>query len=332
MSQVRQRVRAALCAAASCALFASGLASSAFAQEELDPALEGDAAEEPLTAPEGSNAEPDEGAASTSSGETAEPEMVFEGDPAPDEAPDADAQSAAAESEPLAEAAMARAIALRFSAALGVGSFAFTRPIPQGVQRLRETPYAATEIALRVHVWPRDRFSIETLLVYQTSLGLELELTPLFGLPERIAARTQRIELSVAPAVRLGASASAPVLVFPVGFAYRTFVPEEHQYQVPRYNLGGPMLRAELSVKLGEVVTLRGGPEAQWIVVVGPSLRHEGACCSGVGLAGQVALEAEVGEHVRVALAYREASSSVPVESLFEDVERLLTARIAGEL
>ncbi len=331
MSQVSQRVRAVLCAAASCALLASRLASGAFAQEELDPAFEGDAAQEPVTAPEGPPAELDEGAASTSSAETAEPEMIFEGDPSPDEAPDADAQSAAA-SEPLSEATPARAIALRFSAALGIGSLTFTRPIPQGVQRLRETPYAATELALRVHVWPRDRFSIETLLVYQTSLGLELELTPLFGLPERIAARTQRVELSVAPAVRLGASANAPVLVFPLGFAYRTFVPEEHQYQVPRYNLGGPMLRAELSVKLGEVITLRAGPEAQWIVVVGPSLRHEGACCSGVGLAGQVALEAEVGEHVRVALAYREASSSVPVESLFEDVERLLTARIAGEL
>jgi hypothetical protein len=163
-------------------------------------------------------------------------------------------------------------------------------------------------------------------------MGLSIELPVLFGLPERLAARTQRVELSVAPVVRLGASASAVALAFPIGFAYRTFVTEEHQYPVPRYSLGGPLLRAEATIHLGEVVRLRGGPEAQWIILISPSLSDEGACCQGLGLAGQAALEADLGEYLRVALAYREGRSSIPLSALFKDVERLLVVRLSGEL
>jgi hypothetical protein len=101
---------------------------------------------------------------------------------------------------------------------------------------------------------------------------------------------------------------------------------------VQEYALGGPQLRAELWLKLGELVRLRIGPEAQWIVLIDGAMRGEGACCQGLAVGGQGLLEASVGPIFRVAFAYRESHAFVPLASRFEDVERMLTARIAGEL
>jgi hypothetical protein len=101
---------------------------------------------------------------------------------------------------------------------------------------------------------------------------------------------------------------------------------------VESYALGGPLLRAELILPLGDPVRLRFGPEAQWIVLVDGSMREEGACCGGIAIGGQGALEASVGPVFRVAFAYRESHAFVPFTWRFKDVERFLTARIAGEL
>jgi hypothetical protein len=232
-----------------------------------------------------------------------------------------------------ARAQESRALSLHAAAGLGVGTLAFQRPTPQGLQILPQTPFAAAELLLRVRAWPGQRLSLETLLAYQTSLGLVLQTRPLFALPQNVEARWQRVELSAAPTVRLGAASDAPRLAFPVGLVLRSLFPGVHQFSVPNYRLGGFLLRAELSIALGRFISLRAGPEAQWLVFVEPSLRRAGACCQGVAIGGRAWLEAAVGPALRIALAYGESHAFAPIgEWRFMDIDRCLTARIAGEL
>ena len=238
----------------------------------------------------------------------------------------------AAEGEALLAPESGGDLVLHAATGVGVGTLSFARPIAQGVQRLPATAFAALELALRAHAWPHDALSLETLLAYQTSIGLELQFDPLFGLPEEIDVRTQSFEVSAAPVLRLGEEDSGIALAFPVGFAFRSFVTEVHEFPVAGYGVGGPLLRAEFWLRLGELVRLRIGPEAQWIVIVDGPMRREGACCQGVAIGGQGVLEASVGPVFRVAFAYHESRAFVPLDYRFEDVVRYLTARIAGDL
>jgi hypothetical protein len=242
------------------------------------------------------------------------------------------ATRALAEPEPAA-APPERALSLQATLCMGVGSLSFVRPTPAGTQKLPDTPFAASGIELRAHAWRAAPLSLEVAAAYQTSIGFELRLEPLFALPERIDVRTQRIELGAAPIVRLGAAPHAPALAVPLGFVFRSFLPEAAQPALPDHVLGGLLGRVELRLPLGERVELRAGPEAQWIVVIDSSLRREGACCHGLALGGQAALETSIGSPLRVGLAYRESHAFVPATDWrFKDVERFLTLRIAGEL
>ena len=121
--------------------------------------------------------------------------------------------------------------------------------------------------------------------------------------------------------------------LFPLGFVFRAFVPEVDYLLVSEYSLGGPEVRAELWLHLGEYVTLRLGPELQWIVVVDDALRREDVTGSGLALGGQGTLEGKIGPVFRVALAYRESHTTVPgTRSNFRDTERFFTVRVAGEM
>jgi hypothetical protein len=245
---------------------------------------------------------------------------------------DAPAEPESDAAEPPADGAEAgRALELYVGLGFGFGTVSFERPTDEGVQALDETPFAAAEVVLRARVWPEDRLWLEVLVAYHSSLGLRLQLSPLFALPQSVDARVERGELSVAPVMRLGGANSAFALALPIGFAFQSLVSELHQFDMPQYIVGGPQLRAELLVELGELVELRVGPEAQWIMLIGSTLREQEACCSGVAFGGQAALEARFGPHVGVALAYRQLQSIVPAPGVqFKDVERFLTARIAG--
>jgi hypothetical protein len=234
--------------------------------------------------------------------------------------------------EPAADPEPGRALLLHAAVGLGVGSLSFSRPIAQGVQTLPATAFAALEVALRLHAWPRAQLSLESLIAYQTSVGLELQLDPPFALPEELDVRTQRVELSTAPVLRLGAEDSGLALAFPIGFAFRSFVTEVHEFPVAGYAVGGPQLRAELLLRLGELVRLRIGPELQWIVIVDGPMRAQGACCQGLAVGAQGVLEASVGPVFRVAFAYHESHAFVPLDYRFNDVARYLTARVAGDL
>ncbi|MDD9934824.1 MAG: hypothetical protein OXT09_14540 [Myxococcales bacterium] len=226
-----------------------------------------------------------------------------------------------------------RSVRVHSSVGLGFGTLSYERPSGGAVEILPETGFGAADISLGVHAWPQEGLSFDVLLAYQTSVGLTLELEPLFALPERAEARFQRGELSVAPVLRLGDSASDPAIALPVGFVVQFFEPIVHQHSLQRYTLGGPNARAELRLPLGDRVDLRVGPEAQWIVIINPGLADEGACCQGFAAGGQAAIEASVGPYFSAALAYRQSHAFAPAGAWrFKSVERFLTARIAGEL
>jgi len=226
-----------------------------------------------------------------------------------------------------------RALSLYAGAGAGVGTLMFQRPTSAGVQKLPQTPFAAAEIQVRGHMLPKNRFSLEVLFAYQTSLGLVLQASPLFALPQNTPARWQHLEISVAPVIRLRDGADAPALAFPVGMLYASMFAAERQSAVPRYTFGGPQLRAELQLELSKVVRLRLGPEIAWLALVSHSLTEAGACCQGMAFGARGALEARAGEAIRVALTYAESHAFVPAGSWrFSGVDRFLTVRLAGEL
>jgi hypothetical protein len=229
--------------------------------------------------------------------------------------------------------AQERALSLSLSGGIGAGTLAFERPLARGGQSLPDTVFAASELALQAHVRPKNALSLAVLLSYQTSLGLQLRFPPLFGLPEDVPVRLHRVELSAAPVIALAQSTGSLALAFPIGVVFRSLVPEVHQYDVADYDLGGLMLRGELWLELSPDVTVRVGPELQWLALVDSSLRDQGACCQGAALGGQAALQLAAGEHLRVALSYRESRAFVPAGSWrFRDVERFVLVRVGGEL
>lgn len=276
-----------------------------------------------------------EGEAAASDELDSEPAEIEESDETADEPAAAEdllveppAQEEPAGGEPAAE----RAISLYMAAGLGVGSLTFTRPTATGEQHLPESPFAAVEALMRVHVWPTQTFSLEAQLAYQTSLGFALELPTLFGLPERVAARAQRVELSAGPRFSFSSDKRGLAVVAPIGFALRSLFPEQQYYSARAYNLGSVFVRPELIVPLGELITLRGGPELHWLMLIEPSLEREGASGSGYGIGLQAAVQASVGPTFSVALAYHQLQSVIPAAARFEDTERFLTVRFGGAL
>jgi hypothetical protein len=218
-------------------------------------------------------------------------------------------------------------------AGFGFGTLSYVRPTAAGTQKLPSTPFAAAEFLLRTRIHPEAALSLDVLLYYQTSVGFTVQLDPLFALPERIDVRDQRGEASIAPVLRLGEAPSNLAIAFPIGVAFRSFAPRVHIYDVANYTLGGALVRPELRLQLGEWVDLQAGPELQWLFMVDSSLKDEGACCQGFAVGGQAAMQARVGENLRVALAYRQSHAFVPAGGWrFKDVERFLTVRVGGEL
>jgi hypothetical protein len=85
---------------------------------------------------------------------------------------------------------------------------------------------------------------------------------------------------------------------------------------------------------IGDRLSLRIGPEVQWITHVGAELVDRGVDAQGVGLGGEASLELHLGRRFAVHLVYREqrsliASSQGPT---FEDAARFVTARLSGRL
>jgi len=225
---------------------------------------------------------------------------------------------------------------VRFSAfaGAGAGTRSFRRPVKgMGVQRLDDVLFPALDAGLRVTAWPAQAFSLEFLLRYQTSIGMRVEQQPLFALGNYVSVRASRVELSVAPQFRLGDTPSSVAFLLPVGFALRTFWPEVHALPVPGYTLGGPQARAELAIPFLDIVTLRFGPEVQWIVMIDQSLQNDGLANQGVAFGGEALLQFQVSTLLGIELTYRESHALVltsVTDETFFDVERFFTGRVSA--
>jgi hypothetical protein len=190
------------------------LAPGARAQDELD---------DEMGSEDASEAAPSAGEADEPQGETESESDEAAGDDADSDVAEPDPELASEELDEAQPSAGSteRAIALYVASGLGFGTVSFERPTEAGIQALEETPFAAAELLVRVLAWPGRRFSLETMLAYQSSLGLRLQLAPLFGLPERVNARVERGELSVAPVLRFGDGSGPLAIAVPIGFAFQ---------------------------------------------------------------------------------------------------------------
>jgi hypothetical protein len=228
-----------------------------------------------------------------------------------------------------------RAVRLQLAGGLGMGTRGLQRPTLTGVQRLSDAAFVAAEVALRVRAWPEESFALEALIHYQTSIGWRVDGVPAFALPNPVETRAERAEVSLAPVFRLGDSAGALQLAFPIGVSVRTFWPTVHDTIAPGYSLIGPMLRAELTVPLGQLLRVRVGPELMWIVAIDKAIRVDGVASQGGALGGTLTLEAPITGHLALEFCYRESHAFAPNAASgrsFKDVERFATARLAGSL
>ncbi len=218
-------------------------------------------------------------------------------------------------------------------AGFGFGTRAFERPTPTGKQRLDTVPFAAVDVGLRVLAWPTQRYSLEALLTYRSSVGLVIKEQPLFALPNDVGVRVSHTELSVAPMYRLWPNASSPRIALPMGLSLHSFWPETHVLQTPGFSLLGPHVRAELIAPLGPLVTLRVGPEVQWILVIDRAVRRDGIHGQGVGLGLEASIALQLVTHFGVELSYRQAHAIAEGRDRrpdFSDTERFATLRLVG--
>jgi hypothetical protein len=224
-------------------------------------------------------------------------------------------------------------------AGLGIGTRSYERPLDVQRQRLQTTPFLAADIALRVRRCvsdcPSAHYALDFLLRYQTSIAMRVEQPLFFALPSEVAARSSRLELSVAPIFRLGDRESSMSIAVPVGAMVRSLQAEHRDLPLPSYSLFGPHLRVEARLPLGRYFTLRAGPEAQWILVMGERLKDEGTQGSGVGLGVEAAVSVNLMRHFGLELSYRQAhalASGKAGRADFEDIERFATLQLSGRL
>ena len=249
---------------------------------------------------------------------------------------DADSGGEPGEADATATApASGAAVEAQLSLGAGIGTRSFLRPTTLGAQRLNDVLFPAVDVGLALHAWPDDSFSLGVLLRYQSSLGLEIDERPLFGLPTSLDVRAERIEVSVAPTFRLGDSSTSVALGFPLGFAMRTFWPEANEFRTPGYSLAGPQLRAELIIPFSESFGLRLGPELIWALAIDDSITSQGVASQAIAIGGEAALHLQLGAVLGIELCYREShafASTTVTTALFEDVERFAVVRLVGSL
>jgi hypothetical protein len=217
-------------------------------------------------------------------------------------------------------------------AGIGASTRTYERPTDNGAQAIEASIVPAVEVGMGVHAWPDSAFSLAFDLRYQTALGLTVTERPPFALPNEVGVRSERVELTVAPSWRLGSEPTAPRIAVPIGASVRTFWPDAHGFMTPGYSLIAPQVRLELVAVLAGPLSVRLGPEVQWIIAIDEMIRSQGVDRQGLALGGELTLSLELSQVWAVALHFRESHAFVSStrDVSFEDVERYLTARLTG--
>jgi hypothetical protein len=190
------------------------------------------------------------------------------------------------------------------------------------VLRVANGVFPAAHVGLRARVWPEQRFSLELLLSYQTTIFDRAYEHPPNASPNELHLRSHHVELSALPLWR--PRPAAPwALGLGLGYAMRVFWPDVHNLQTPRQLLTGPFLRPELLIRPLRLLSLRIGPELHWMATLDPSLRAAIGVHQLVAIGAQVSASLSLSEAYLVELVFRE--SHVVLAPNFSDVERYLS-------
>jgi hypothetical protein len=311
-----------------------------------EPSSESDPAEDPLGGLDDDSPKPEERPAPKQPApkpETRAPERVRE---QPIEQPVAEPEApleaeetpgASTESEeapaPAEEAETGPSVSIQPFVGLGIATRSVRMPAMTGTGALKIAPGVtpAFEIGLRVAAWPRADFSFFVNLVYQSALGFSVTERPPIALPKEVGARSERVALEFAPRWRFANGQLE--LGIPLGATVRTLWAEVHMSQTPSFSLVGPHARAELLLRVSELLSLRVAPELQYIMMVDDDLKTAGVSSQGVALGGDATLEAQISQVWSVRINYRESHALLGATRgsvSFEDVERYLTLRVVG--
>lgn len=243
-------------------------------------------------------------------------------------------QSSDAESADGAEPAAATdaddgpSVAITPFAGAGFTTRSYRRPVPFGAQSLDASAVPALEAGLGVTVWPARDFSLVFSLIYQTAIGFTVTERPALALENKVAARSERVALDVAPRWRFGAIR----LAIPIGATLRTLWPEIHHSLTPGYSLLGPHARVDLSATIARILTVHITPEVHWITQIDELLLKTGVNSQGVALGGDVAVLLQLSSVWGVGVNYRESHALITTTRgfTFTDVERYMTLRLSG--
>ena len=222
---------------------------------------------------------------------------------------------------------------LELAAGAGIGMRALDLPQDGVVYETTTGVFPAADLAFELDHLASSRFRIGLHARYQTSIGLRITEQHTDGSEHEQTARSNRVEVAIAPALRFD-DAGQWALLGSLGWGFSELRPESHVF-TPAYVLSGPFLRAELLLPLGtERLRLRLGPEGQWIVQVGGELRHRGMAASGLGAGGSAAIQLVISRGWIVDVTYRELHSWVDSaqSQALHDASRFITARLAGSL
>jgi hypothetical protein len=244
--------------------------------------------------------------------------------------PEPDADAAAPAQDVAADTAdHGPGVSVQPFAGVGWSTRSFQRPSKLGGgQTLDASVIPAVEVGLRVVAWPAGDFSLIFGVHYQTGLGLIITEKPPFALANEVHARSERVEVTIAPSWRVGSFR----LAVPLGGSMRTLWPGVHTLLTPGYSLVGPLARVELSGRLAGPISVSLGPEVQWITLIDAALRAEGVRTQGLAFGAEATLSVELSLVWSLALNYRESHALVSSYRGpgFEDVERYMTLRAQG--
>ena len=216
-------------------------------------------------------------------------------------------------------------------AGAGISTRSVRMPSKDGVLEVAPGVTPAAEVGLRVQIRPAADFSFFAHLIYQSALGFSVTEHPPLALEKEVRARSERVSLEVAPRWRL--SGGKHELAIPVGATVRTLWAEVHTSLTPSFSLVGPHARVELRLGVSDMLSLRLGPDLQYIMMVDKDLVTAGLSSQGVALGGDASLEAQVSEVWSFRVTYRESHALLSAARgtvSFHDVERYLTLRAVG--
>ncbi len=230
--------------------------------------------------------------------------------------------------EHAADAEPGAAIHVALGAGAGIAMRRFELPVALGIVRLSTNPFPAASIRLALDLEPHARgpLSLGAELAYLTSVGLTSTDMRVDGTSRETPSRSQRFDVWLSGAYRLGEPLDAPSLGAAVGFGLRSFE-SEAPVTLPDYALSGFSLQLRFALPLFDGRFLVAvAPELGWIAFVDGSLTEQGVSSSAVALGIEARARLGIAGPFYAELSFRESHailSSTGGES--NDVERYLT-------